>query len=231
MIRKDLRQSNQNRDIRIQLGTGKESDGMANFTIGQTNVIASVVGPAQPKYPKYENAERCKLEINLDLSSNSESSLDESFIIDFLTKSLTSSINLDLFPRMLILIEVAVIRDNGSLVSAALNACTLALLDAGIPMNFFVSCIEISYIASKNTFLLDPTTEEEKQSDSSILISLKSNAEFANLKDSSIINLNVRGTFNRIKIHEALTFCQPYSLSLNSILRESVTSKLANQKY
>jgi ribonuclease PH len=41
-------------------------------------------------------------------------------------------INLDEYPRMIIYVKICIIRDDGSMVSVALNAASLALIDSGM---------------------------------------------------------------------------------------------------
>jgi hypothetical protein len=52
----------------------------------------------------------------------------------FVKQSLMSSICLGDFPRMVIVLQVCVVQDEGSRLSCAVNASTLAFLNAGIPM-------------------------------------------------------------------------------------------------
>jgi ribonuclease PH len=96
-----------------------------------------VYGPAQPKYARLELLERASLEV--DFSVMGDPSRDER--VDKDTKSLIqrvleNAVRLEAFPRMLIEVRVRVLRDDGCCIATALNACTLALLDAALPMNF-----------------------------------------------------------------------------------------------
>lgn len=63
-------------------------------------------------------------------------------------------------PRTCIQIVVQVIHDDGSLLSAALNAATAALLDACIPMHSMF-CAATVAVASDGSQLLDPDRSEE----------------------------------------------------------------------
>lgn len=87
----------------------------------------------------------------------------------FVRQSLISSININAYPRMLILLRVCVVQDEGSRLSCAVNACVLALLDAGILM-FQIPCsISTSMMRSLSSpyhdettcIVLDPSSAEE----------------------------------------------------------------------
>lgn len=68
-------------------------------------------------------------------------------------------IQLYLYPRSQIDINVQVLQSDGSLLQAAINATTLALIDAGIPLNDYVCAITCALHDA--TPLLDLTSLEE----------------------------------------------------------------------
>lgn len=63
-------------------------------------------------------------------------------------------------PRTCIQIVIQVLHDDGSLLSAALNASTAALLDACIPMHSMF-CAATVAIGADGEYLLDPDNGEE----------------------------------------------------------------------
>jgi exosome complex component RRP41 len=68
-------------------------------------------------------------------------------------------IQLYLYPRSQIDINVQILQSDGSLLQAAINATTLALIDAGIPLNDYVCAITCALHDA--TPLLDLTSLEE----------------------------------------------------------------------
>ena len=60
----------------------------------------------------------------------------------FIKDSLLSCLNLQDHPRLMIYIKVCVLRDDGGMLSVALNAAAIALLDSG---NSFFYCILLFY--------------------------------------------------------------------------------------
>jgi exosome complex component RRP41 len=57
-------------------------------------------------------------------------------------------VQLQLFPRSEILIVVEIIQNDGGILPAAINAITLALIDAGIPIEDFICASSAGYIDS-----------------------------------------------------------------------------------
>jgi exosome complex component RRP46 len=67
----------------------------------------------------------------------------------------------DSFPRAVISIVVQVIEDDGSLLAVAINAVSLALMDAGVPMVSVVTATSCG-ILDDGSLNLDPTSAEEE---------------------------------------------------------------------
>ena len=69
-----------------------------------------------------------------------------------------------------ILISVVVFNDDGSHKSAAFNAITLALMDAGIPMRDIIVSISAAY--DNNQVIVDLVEEEQKNVANSLLLTV-----------------------------------------------------------
>jgi exosome complex component RRP46 len=65
-----------------------------------------------------------------------------------------------MMPRTLVQITVQITRDDGSVLAASVNAISLALLDAGIPMKHMAAAITVMVDAKSNELVLDPTAAE-----------------------------------------------------------------------
>jgi len=211
MIRYDLRQENQIRPLGCELGIVSEAAGSARFSTGSTSVLARVYGPSSPKYLRHENFEKASIEIELSLPSSSSntylisgsSSLSattkEKGMMQFLLSILEQAIQTELFPRLLILFQIDVIHDDGSLLSTTLNACILAALDSGIPMRITPVAVTLGLLKPSaalayydgestsvvsgmtSTLCIDPCYEEEQGA--------RSDAQFVlTFTSSSVIN-------------------------------------------
>lgn len=226
MIRRDLRSFKQTRELSIALGGIDAADGSAKLSLGETSVSAHVSGPAQPKYGRHERSDRCHLEIEILPSSATDTAFvqpaDHFMLTEHVRRTLSSSIQLDKFPRNLITIKVLILQNKGSLLAAILNACTLALLDAGIPMNHYITSVQLCKIGENTLF--DPTIEEEQTADISLLASFVSDASLdsANwmLAGSEMVGETTIEEYNSL-ITDAHNFARAFS----STIHESISSK------
>lgn len=135
--REDFRTEHSLRDVHCtSLGDILEAVGSAKYSCGKTAVWASVYGPAAPRYMRLERYDRCTVEVEVVIMGESgarrEKMEKEGKL--FLQRILEQTIQLKLFPRLFLLIKVNILRNDGGMLAAALNACTLSLLNSNLPM-------------------------------------------------------------------------------------------------
>lgn len=84
-------------------------------------------------------------------------------------KALAANLHIHLFPHSTITVSLHVLSQDGSLLAALINATTLALIDAGIPMTDYITACTAgstsSYAAGDDSAdpLLDLNTQEEQE--------------------------------------------------------------------
>ncbi|CAH0520875.1 unnamed protein product [Peronospora belbahrii] len=88
----------------------------------------------------------------------------------------TDKATLDRPRRKIISIVIQVIEDNGSLLAVAINAVSLALMDAGIPMSSLVTAASCGIFADGNLYL-DPSSVEEEEAVSWVTTSRSSTSD------------------------------------------------------
>lgn len=223
MLRKDLRTNTQSRPFSVTLGGVGEADGAARVSQGSTLAITTVTGPAQPRYSRHEEYDKCKVEVTVNFASKQSDSArsfcNESRIVKFIQQVLESCIILENFPRLLIHLNILIVRNEGAALSTALNSCTLALLDAGIPMKAYASCVEVAML--EGGFAVDPTLEEENDSDGHFLAAFSSlKDENGDLKLISMENIGVMRDFTAV-----LENASNYATKLSSTIRAAISSK------
>ncbi|CCG84449.1 protein of unknown function [Taphrina deformans PYCC 5710] len=175
-LRTDGRRWNEARHFkaRISLPTcASSSDGSSLVCMGQTNVMCTVSGPKEPSANLRGQVEHEKafLNVNYSLSAFSGQERKKTGRMDKRTQEIRLSIEntfneivlLKLHPRSQIDITITVLQQDGGVVAAAINAVTLALIDAGIPMYTLVSAISAGSVTDGNTPIpiLDTTNLEE----------------------------------------------------------------------
>ncbi|KAL0483057.1 exosome complex protein RRP46 [Acrasis kona] len=159
------RLSNQLRSIEAQLGLLNKADGSAKYKQGDSSVLAAVYGPSEV-LPKDEKGDRASVQVvfkRRDGKPGRREKQNENII----RNALEPIIMTHLYPRTAIMIIVQVLVDDGSILSVALNACVLALMDAGVPISTVISSISCSIVVDENgsqTLLTDPDLSEERTS-------------------------------------------------------------------
>lgn len=76
-----------------------------------------------------------------------------------LRQTIEPTILAGMMPRTLIQIVVQIEQEDGNMLSTAVNAISLAMLDAGLPMNTLVASVSAAIDQDGNT-LLDPNSQE-----------------------------------------------------------------------
>lgn len=153
-FRIDGRKASELRNFNCKLGVFEQADGSAYLEMGHTNVLAAVFGPHEVTRhgPKTKASSlHDKAFVNCQYSQATFSTIERKRKprMDVRSLELTNNIReifdnvilTNLFPNSQIDIFLEVLQSDGSNMSACINAATLALIHAGIPIkDFVVSC-------------------------------------------------------------------------------------------
>ncbi|KAJ5156131.1 3' exoribonuclease family domain 1-domain-containing protein [Penicillium capsulatum] len=145
-LRLDGRRWNELRLLSAQISTNPASSGSSYLSMGNTAIMCSVHGPAEGRRGESSGAAGnagASVEVDVNIAGfagvdrkrraagNDRQSLR---VANTLRSAFQSHLHTYLYPHSTISIHVSVLSADGSLLAAAINACTLALVDAGIPM-------------------------------------------------------------------------------------------------
>ena len=208
-FRLDLRDTSQLRVQECEVGLNSEASGSSRYKQGNSCVIANVYGPMNCKYSRQEKFDRCHVEFEYNICgfSGSNTITEERDMEIFLEDSLLSSICLQKYPHLMLIIQVTVIQDDGSIKSSALNACAIALVNAGLIMNSIPSSITLSVISGvsgdKTSFLIDPTKDEENDSEG-VLIFVFNDIFTEGINNKMIQSFKSFGCLQREQINDAM---------------------------
>ncbi|CAD6208107.1 GSCOCG00010370001-RA-CDS [Cotesia congregata] len=164
-LRVDGRRPLELRQIKVRLGVFGQADGSAYLEQGKTKVLAAVYGPHQPRGAlarstankstkglincQYSMAVFCLSSGERKKRPRGDRKTQERSIE--LRHAMESIINLEQFSRSQIEIFVEVLQADGSDFCCAVNASTLALIDAGIPIkDYAIGCTVTLPDASTN---------------------------------------------------------------------------------
>lgn len=178
-FRIDGRKPSELRKINCKLGVFEQADGSAYLEMGQTNVLAAVFGPHEVSRigGKIKGSLHDKAYINCQYSQATFSTIERKRKprTDIRSLELTNNMReifdnvilTNLFPNSQIDIFLEVLQSDGSNMSACINAATLALIHAGIPIkDFVVSC---SATLIDDSTLVDVSHFEESASNLPVL--------------------------------------------------------------
>jgi len=180
-LRIDGRQINELRKINCKLGVFEQADGSAYLEMGHTNVLAAVFGPHEvsrgPGGKHRQTSLHDRAYVNCQYSQATFSTIERKRKprADIRSLELTNNIReifdnvilTSLFPNSQIDIFLEVLQSDGSNMSACINAATLALIHAGIPIKDFVTSCSATIIDEKT--LVDVSHFEESTSNLPVL--------------------------------------------------------------
>ena len=163
----DGRTINEPRRIMIKAGVLKNADGSAYIEFGNNKIIAGVYGP-RDVHPKHladtdSGILRCRYHMSpfsVDERKKPAPSRREIEISKVIKEALKPAVMLERFPRTVVDVFIEVLQADGGSRCAALDAASVALADAGIPMRDMVSAIASGKVA--DTIVLDVNNEEDQ---------------------------------------------------------------------
>ncbi|XP_070667252.1 exosome complex component RRP41 homolog isoform X2 [Malus domestica] len=160
-LRLDGRRPMEMRQIRGEIGVVDKVDGSAVFEMGITKVIAAVYGPREVQNRSQQMNDRAlvRCEYTMANFSTGDRMRKPKEISLVIRQTMEACIMTHLMPRTQIDIFVQVLQADGGTRSACINAATLALSVAGIPMRDLVTSCSAGYLNS--TPLLDVNYVED----------------------------------------------------------------------
>lgn len=147
------------RDISCEQGIITKADGSSRLIIDKSKVIVGIYGPIKANFTKDEESDKAILNV-IFRKQRGQTGSSEAEKQEFIRNTFEDAIFLNLYPRMEITIDIQVLSDDGSILSCAINAVQLALLNSGISMKYTVAAISLCF--KENILFLDPTLNEEQ---------------------------------------------------------------------
>lgn len=181
-IRCDGRKIDEPRRIMIKAGVLKNADGSAYIEFGDNKIMCGVYGP-RDVHPKHmANTEtgilRCRYHMepySVTERKNPAPSRREIEISKVIKEALEPAVMLEKFPRTAVDVFIEVLQADGGSRCAALDAASVALADAGIPMRDMVSACAAGKVA--DTVVLDVNNEEDQAGQADMPIGYMPNME------------------------------------------------------
>ena len=169
-LRLDGRRAREIRATTIALGVDATVDGSCEYAVGNTRVLATVEGPTEYRAAGSEGdlEPTCAVEARHRESAFAQDGAREARRYDrraqefsrTLTGVLESAIVGTLMPRTRIRVTTQVLANDGGARAVAVNAATLALIDAGVPLRDMLAAVTVGYIDGH--VLVDVNRAEER---------------------------------------------------------------------
>ncbi|GIZ42685.1 hypothetical protein CKM354_000594400 [Cercospora kikuchii] len=156
-LRVDGRRWNELRRISGQMSTQAAADGSSYFEMGNTKIICTVIGPRQQtRSGGRDQSREASIEVEIgiagfsgmDRKKRSRSDKRTQEMQYTISSAFASTVFTSFYPQSTISIVLHVLSQDGALLAACLNAATLALIDAGIPMKDYIAACTTGSTAS-----------------------------------------------------------------------------------
>ena len=166
-FRTDGRRANETRRLRCSLGVNVHADGSAYVEQGLTKVLVSVNGPHETVRRKSMVHDRATVTCEFvalpytggeykPQSFGDRSAIEVAAVVRQIFEPVVQR---QLYPRSQINISIVLLESDGGVRSAAINATTLALIDAGVALEDFVCSCSAGSV--QGTLLLDLNAQED----------------------------------------------------------------------
>ncbi|EPX71401.1 exosomal 3'-to-5' phosphorolytic exoribonuclease Ski6 [Schizosaccharomyces octosporus yFS286] len=166
-LRNDGRRWNEMRNFFCRIGVEPSENGSSIIQYGNTRVMCIINGPSEPTIKSKSRADRAFINVDINIAPFSTIDRKRRFKSDrriqlqclALQRTFEQVVQVELYPKSQVSICLHVLHDDGAVVATCMNAATLALMDAGIPMTDYVCCSTAGIIDSD--ILLDLNSLEE----------------------------------------------------------------------
>jgi len=165
-LRLDGRGADQIRPIKIEVGVLSRADGSCYIEMGGNKVIAAVYGPREVHPRHLQEVTRAIVRYRYNMASFSVEERKRpgpdrrSYELSKVSREALEPVILtSYFPRSVIDVFVEVLQADAGTRTAGINAASVALADAGIPMKSMISACAAGKVA--DTLILDPMKEED----------------------------------------------------------------------
>ena len=201
-LRVDGRRPDEMRPIELKVGVLKQANGSASIRQGKTYIIAGVYGPRElhPRHLTLNDRAYLRVEYRMATFSVPDRkrpapSRREKEISMVIANALKPALFLEEFPKAVVDVFIQVIQADGGTRCAAINAASLALADAGIPMKSLVPAVAVGKAEGK--LIVDLGDEEDKYGQGDVPMAIMPQTE-------EITLLQQDGSFTREELLEAM---------------------------
>ncbi len=214
------------REIEAKAGVVKNAEGSGYFRFGNTVAIAAVYGPRKmfPKFLQSSTKSIIKCTYNMVPFSTKERikpgrSRRSTEISKVIREAFSNVIFLEEFPRTSIDIYIDILQADASTRCAALNAASIALADAGVPMRSLLSCCSVGKIDDKIVLDICGVEDNYGQVDMPVAVD----------KNNNVVLLQIDGIITKKEFSDALALALKGCAEVRKKQEEALRKKYAKE--
>ncbi len=170
------------RHIKIEVGVLKRADGSCYFELGDNKVIAAVYGPREmhPRHAQDAKMAVVKFRYNMAPFSTDDRKRPgpdrRSIEISKVSReALDPVIMREYYPKMAIEVYAELLQSDAGTRTAGINAASVALADAGIPMRDLVSSVAVGKIDGEMVLDLNAMEDNHGEADMPVAMIARTN--------------------------------------------------------
>jgi len=184
--RDDGRDDEEVRPLVMRTGVLPKATGSAYLELGETKVLCTVSGPQQADGEEFLSLGRLECTVKFtafarshDAAGSSSAGTDRNGSADveasslsgYLTSALSGSVRMDQYPKSVIIVNVMVLQDGGSVLPAVVCCASLALGHAAIELYGLVACCSCA-MGEGGRAVTDASSSEERGAASMLVASI-----------------------------------------------------------
>lgn len=229
--RPDGRKKEEMRPIKAKVGIVPNADGSAMYQSGDTIAIAAVYGPKKMHPAHQQNPARGVLRCTYNMNSFSVSdrirpgpSRRSTEISKITEWALDPVVMLRKFPGTVVDVHVNIIQADAGTRCAGINAASMALAHAGIPMNNLVTSISIGKLDKELVVDLDKAEEdwEEGEGATDIPISMTG--------DGNLTHIQLDGKIGIKQLKEAVKLAKKAGNEIYEIQKQALKDSIKEEE-
>ena len=203
-----------------------QPDGSATFNLGdEASAMSAVYGPGDVRI-KMELIDRAYVDVTFN-HKTAQTGCVERYTQHIIAKTCETAIKTALHPKTAISIIIQVLHgtDSSSLLACCINSAFLALLDAGIAMDFLVGAVSCQ-IKQDGSILLDCSGDGDDDDDDENKSVATVTAAFEN-HSNELISCVANGKYNANQLKKCINLCNKGSVDIFKFYRMAVDRKLS----
>jgi len=199
------------------------ADGSCQWKQGSTEVLVGVWGPKEVP-SRLEHVDKTDLQVSVIPATGAQNTYTTT-VERHVKKVFQDHILLMLYPRTQIQVVIHVLHGDGSILSACVNATSLALLDAGVPLRSVVVSADV-LLKADSTLVLDPDAKQETEPGVQASLSFQLNIDGAIVAErSSITESDNNGFIPTESYWNARELAKKASTKLLNFVKLTTTAK------